>query len=214
VADTHDQPDRRHWQIGMRTLFLVVFAIAVWMTYLVNRRHNAWLQQRIANMRPLARELIVDDETKIAVVKLDELWMDDNRWEIYLPPGQYRLCLATRGIQDKGLVPPVKTARVAPGRHSLSIVQTEYKSGWRVTVNLDGSDQIVVDEPKEWDAGHGSSDSGGYSTSTQLAADEPAVFVRRTFMRPNPRGGYSTSGGPVEGLLLWVERVRGSAAAR
>ena len=102
------------WQFGLRTVFLLMAAIAVWMTYFINRRENALLEQRIKAMVPLAHELVIDDPGRVAVVKLDEKWYDENRWEIYLPPGAYRLCLATRGINDSGLAQVMKTAPIAP----------------------------------------------------------------------------------------------------
>ena len=54
-----DIPQPRHArfprpQIGLRSLCLLLVAIAVWMTYFVNRRQNAILLARIAVMAPLA----------------------------------------------------------------------------------------------------------------------------------------------------------------
>src|SRR5215468_248973 len=76
-----------------RRRFLLMAAIAVWMAYFVNRRHNAALEARIKTMVPLAHELIIDDPKKIAVVRMEEYWYDENRWDLYLPEGRYRLCV-------------------------------------------------------------------------------------------------------------------------
>src|SRR3954468_20955325 len=83
------RPRRARWQVGIRTLVLLTAAIAVWMTVLINRRHNALLDSRIRAMRSLARELLVDDPKRIAVVKLEEMWIDENQWLIHLPAGRY-----------------------------------------------------------------------------------------------------------------------------
>ena len=197
-APSPPRPDRKRWQVGLRTVFLLLAAIAVWMTYFLNRRHNAALAARIAVMRPMARELAIDDEGRIAVVKLEELWFDENRWEVYLPDGAYRLCLATRGIEQNGLVPAVKSARLGAGRHFLALEQQRVESGWRVTATWDGTGRLTVEEPAGWDPGSGSSGGGSFSVSTQLAADQPVVLFRRIFSRPVGKGQSRT---PLEFTL-------------
>jgi len=198
---------RRRWQVGLRTMFLLTAAIAAWITVFINRRENAALESRIAAIRPLARELVVDDAQRIAVVKLEELWMDENRWDIYLPDGTYRLCVATRGIDDEGLVPAVKSAPVAAGRHRVVLDQTLDGEARRIVVTWDGAKLLEVVEPKAWDPGTGSSGGGDYSRSTQLPDDKPAVLFRRRFSRPDAKGQVSSPVGPTDGLLLWIERT-------
>lgn len=112
---------RQRWQIGLQTLCLLVVAVAVWTTFFVNRRQNALLQAKIAVMRPLARDLVIDDLKQIAVVKLNELWMGDHRWDIYLPDGKYRLCMATHEVARTGLAPIVQSNLVGGGRHQIAL---------------------------------------------------------------------------------------------
>ncbi|MFO0892382.1 MAG: hypothetical protein U0790_24985 [Isosphaeraceae bacterium] len=195
----------------MRTLFLLVAAIAVWLTSFVNRRQNAFLRGRIEVLQPLAHELLINDPRKIAVVKLEEYWYDDNSWDIHLPPGAYRLCLATREI-DSGLASARARAPLPAGRHRIALDQQRDKGmdNWRVTVTLDGTKVLDVIEPKDWDPGRGSSGGGQYAISQQFAADQPLVLFRRRFDRPVGQGpGQSaTPQGPCEGILLWIEPTR------
>ena len=58
--------------------------------------------------------LAADDPGRMAVVGLTDLWMDENRWDVYLPPGDYRLCVATRGIPGQGLAPARASAPIWP----------------------------------------------------------------------------------------------------
>jgi hypothetical protein len=192
-------------QFGLRTLFLLMAAIAVWTTYFSNRHHIAVLEAGIKAMRPLAHELTVTDADKIAVVKLAELWYDENRWEINLPDGGYRLCLATREIDSDGLAPVVKSEPLEAGRHSLQLEQQEIKAGWRVTVAGDGKTLLAVEEPKPWYPGSGSTGGGLYSEISQAAADQPLVLFRRRFFIPDGAGQFKTPSDPAEGILLWLE---------
>jgi hypothetical protein len=145
-------------------------------------------------------------------VKLEEYWYDQSRWDTYLPDGQYRLCLATRGIDDSGLAPVVKSEPLKAGRHRLALEQRRNKDTWCVTVSWDETGLLAVEEPKEWDSGIGSSGGGRSAVSEQLAADKPAVLFHRRFLREVSKGQRTTPSGPTEGILLWIEKVGGSNA--
>lgn len=198
---------RGRWQVGLRTAFLATAAIAVWLAFAVNRQRNADLLARNKALRPLARALVIDDPEKIAVVKLQELWMEDNRWDLHLPAGRsYRLCLATRGITAQGLAPAVARGRLAAGRQRLALERTQAGDTWRIVVNSDERPLLSAREPKDWDTGSSSS-SLEYTESTQLAADRPVVLLRTRFARRTAGGVMSTSNNnaPSDGILLWIE---------
>lgn len=193
-------------QIGLRTLLLLTAAVAVWLTHLKNRHDIADLTQKITAMRPLAHELFVDDPSQIAVVKQEERWYDQNDWKVHLPPGGYRLCLATQDINNDGLAPINSSAPLAAGTHDLALEQSRTKNkDWRMVVTTNGEEVLRVEEPADWNPGHGSSGGGQFSKSTQLPPDKPMVLFRRRFMVPTSATGYSTPMGPGPGLLLWIE---------
>lgn len=203
-------PARRRWQVGLRTLCLFVIAVAVWTTVFVNRKQSAVLEKRIAAMRPLAHELVIDDPTQTAVVKLDELWMGDHQWDLYLPEGKYRLCLATHGIGQKDIAPVVKSGLLRGGKHHIALEQTNRpepnteKPGARVTVRWDQSGQLNTDEPPGWETGSSSTSEGGYAISTQQSAGSPLILHRCQFLQMN---AGSMPSGPVDGILLWIEPI-------
>lgn len=200
-----NRPVRNRWQIGLQTLCLLVVAVGVWTNFAVNRSRNAELEARIAVMRPLARELTIEDPGKIAIIKLDELWMGDNQWDLYLPEGRYRLCMATHDIKQSGLAPVVKSARIGPGRHHIELAQQEIKAGWQVVARWDGVGEISTDELKAWDTGSSSTSEGGYTTSTQLPADQLVTLLRLQFIVQGTR--TTTSSASADGILLWIERA-------
>lgn len=195
------------FQFGLRSLFLLVAATAVWTTYFSNRHRITALEAGITTMRPLAHELVVNDADKIAVVKLEELWYDDNRWEVSLPDVKHRLCLATREIDTEGLAPVMRSEAIEAGRHSIYLKQREDGAGWLVTAGWDGSRLLLVQEPKEWNPGSGSTGGGHHSQCTQSAVDEPLILFRRRFSLPSHTGQVTTPPGPTEGILLWIEPI-------
>ena len=142
---------------------------------------------------PLAHELIVDNPKQIAIVKLEEYWFDDNRWEIYLPDGRYRLCLATRGIDDDrfGFPVVVKTTSLTSGRHHLALEQKLDKDTWRITALWDEAKLLAVEEPKDWNIRFGWSGGARYSRSEQLSSEKPAILIRRRFTRADSRARRS-----------------------
>jgi hypothetical protein len=190
-------------------------AVAAWLNYALERRRVADLSARIASLRPLARELVVDDPGKIAVVKREELWYDENRWDVHLPAGhRYRLRLATRGIADGEFPPAAASAPLAPGRHVVAVDQVQDGEGWRVDVECDGTRLVSVPEPKGWDPGTGSTGGGLYPASEQFAAERPVILFHRRFMGPSDAQGRSVMPeGPTAGVMLWIEPDAGARPA-
>lgn len=206
---TNAPPARRsQWQFSLRLILLLMAAVGVWTAEIANRRAMGPLQQRIKAMRPLARELTITDPEKIAVVKCEELWYDDNEWEIYLPDGEYRLALATREVGQQDVVlPPYQSAPLPAGKFRLSLLQEKTATGWRVDVLKDGALLLTAEEPAEWYPAHGSSGGGQFSLAEQLPPNFPVVLFRRRFSRPVSATTSQTPAGPCEGVLLWIEPV-------
>lgn len=201
-----EQKQRRpRWQIGLRSLFLLMTAVAVWTVYFSNRSAVRHYEERITSMRPLTRELSVEDEEMITVVKLEPYWYDENRWAIHLPEGTYRLCLATRQIDDTGLGPIVATAPLAQGKHVLTLEHEPSDNGWSVNVDCDGTTVLKAEEPKAWYPGSGSSGGSMFDRNEQVVPDKPVVLFRRRFSLPGPGGASKTPAGPTDGILLWIE---------
>lgn len=209
AAPPSQPPRRPRWQIGLRTFVLAIAAIAVWMTDIANRRQNDRIESHIETMLPLSRELVVADPTQIAVVKRQEFWYDDNTWDLHLPPGSYRLCLATRDIDidpRQTLIPPAfQSIPLSPGKHTLALELTKTDTLWRVSVSADDSPALSAEEPLDWNAAHGYMGGSQISDSRQAPPDKPLVLFHRRFMRTTSNGSSSTPRGPSEGIMLWIE---------
>ena len=208
--ETKPAPRRTYRQISLRTLLLLTAAVAVWVAHFKNRSDNEHFTEQINTMRPLARELIVVDPSLAAVVKQDEHWYDQNDWKYFLPDGDYRLQIATREIDEKGLAPVTQSVPIKAGMGHVGLEQKRNQNrDWLVTITAEGKEILSFEEPADWDAGRGSSGGGLHSESTQLPPDEPIVLFRRRFMVETMPGGgsYTTPQGPSNGLLLWIEQV-------
>lgn len=184
-------------------------AIGVWTAYFVNRRTNESLDKRIAALKPLARELEIKDPNKIAVVKCEELWYDENQWDLYLPSDGFRLVVATRQIDGEGQPAVNKSVPLPAGKCRLELTQTDVQTGFEVKVTRNGQELLKVEEEKGWDPGGGSSGGGQYTISEQFPPDKPVVLFRRRFTVPTklPSGATSHQSptGPANGLILWIE---------
>lgn len=206
-------PPRGRWQVGLRTVVLLTATVAVWLTYALERRRITDLTTQIAALSRLARELVVDDPEKIAVVKQEELWYDHNRWDLHVPPGRrFRLCLATRAIEQDAFPKPAACAPLVSGRRVVALEQLRDGSAWRVDATSDGTRLMSVAEAKAWDPGTGSDGGGHFEVSEQFAGGQRVVLFRRRFMGPRDANGRaSTPTGPTAGVMLWIEPDPGAA---
>lgn len=209
----HEKPRPRkrffRLQIGLRALCLILVAVAVWMTDVVNRRRNAVLKAKVVALAPLASELLIDDSSRIAVVKPDQPWEDDDLWDLYLPRGEYRICIATRGILNEGPLPAaVKTAPIPSGRRSIRLDSVQTKTGWRIVAAWNGG-SVSVDESNDWKKTSGSSSEGSLSSaSSQQAADQPLELIRKRFMSTRNGVSFDWFKAPADGIALWIEPVK------
>jgi len=198
-------PPRSRFQFSLRIILLVTAVVAVWTAEIVNRREIPFLQRRIAAMRPIARELSIKDPAKIAVVKCEELWYDENEWDVYLPEGKFELKVATQEIDDRNQPAEYKSVFLPSGQFRLAITQQKTDTGWRVSVTKDDQEILTADEPPEWYPASGSSGGGNFSVSETLEETTPVVLFRRRFTRPLNKTSNQVPKDPCEGVLLWIE---------
>ena len=206
------RPIKGRWQVGLRTLFLLIFAVAAWLGVVRNREKTRDMESRLDGLRLLARELEVDDPGRIAVVQKLEKWMDEDRWEVYLPPGSYRICMATRQVGSSGFPPVMKSVAIPPGRHRLALDQRTEKTSWKAVLSCDGTERLTIEEQKDF-SGDGSSSSGEFSISEQFPANERVVLARTQFA--NSSSGMTIKPGAAsDGLMVWIEPDPGATPGR
>lgn len=197
----------RRWQVSLRTLVLLIAAVAVWTTEVVNRRENKRLEGRIEAIRPLVHELRGFDPRRIAVVKLEETWYDENRWDIYLPPGSYRVCLASRQIGQDVLAPVRASSPIGAGRHRIELTQEKGTQGWVIRARCDGRTIVSCQESMDWNPERGSSGGGQFAQVSAQDPDQPLILFRRVFSLPTASNQFTSPQEPSSGLLLWIEQL-------
>jgi hypothetical protein len=199
---------RRRWQWSLRTLLLLTAAIAGWTAYVQVGRQSEVLRQEIDRMEAVARKLVVNDPRQFAVVEQPQVWRNDDRWHVFLPPGgAYRLKLATREVDMANFPEAPWQHSLEPGRHEIAF-RLDIESS-RLAVDIDGEQVIEASEGGGWNASAWSGHGGYYERVQQMPVSEPLLLVRRRFNIPSVGGGsQSAPPGPVDGILLWIERDR------
>lgn len=199
-------PRRRAWRWGLRTTILLVGVAAVAISVVKDWRRIAELKPKVATLRTLGRELVVDDPARPAAVQLEATWSDKG-WDVHIPArGQYRLALATRAIGDE-LPPPGRSAALAAGRHRVVLERAKRDGGWQVTARVDGEPLLVVEEPAGWRVAGGSTGKGTISVPEQAPPGRPLVLAHDRFFLPGPDGSSREPQGPGPGIALWIENV-------
>ncbi len=206
------RPVKSRWQIGLRSLFFLILAVSAWLGVIRNRAQTRELELRLDNLRSLSRELEVDDPSQIAVAKKHDEWMSEDRWDVYLPPGTYRLCVATELIPTAPFPPVRKSLPIASGQHRIAVDQRIEKETWKGVVSWDGSKRLTVEEPKEF-SGDSSSTSDEITISEQRSASESLVLSRITFSNSSSKTPVGP-GAPSNGLMIWIEPVPEKKPAR
>ena len=159
----------------------------------------------------MARELIVDDPGKIAVVGLDDLWMDENRWDVHLPPGNTGSAWPPGPSPRRGSPRWPGPPPIVPGRHRLGMDLRRKGEGWLIRVTSDGSELLTVEEAR---TGPGPARRAGATLDQQAAPRRPSpdpvpspILAGRA-----PAGAVRHAGRPDRGPPD-VDRAGGPAGA-
>lgn len=200
---------RSRWQVGLRTLLLLMAAAGVWFAYIANRREIPRVQSRIDVLQPLVRELKIDDLSQIAVVLLEPQWYNEFRWRIYLPEGKYRLCLATRQVAQEGFPSSFVHASIPAGQHLLELKHIlkpplESKEG-RISIWLNDKELIGVDEKPDWHTHNSSIGGSQISTCQQFPLSKPVTLFRRQRATSGKDGASYSPKAICDGILVWIE---------
>lgn len=206
---------KKQISIGYLMLLMawVATAIAVWQ----KASSNQWYRDRLVGLREVARELVVDDPTQIHAVIDNPDWLREEKWKIYLPPGQqYRLNLLTRGLpyDEKVAVAsyPQKSIVLSPGEHTVECHGTILDKGsdeHRIEVFVDDELVMAIDEGADW-FGSGASYCSGGPQSPHLFQSKPFPVDGKVVLYFRRHLELGTTPQQIayilyNGVLLWIE---------
>jgi hypothetical protein len=146
-----------------------------------------------------------------------DLWFDEQRFQIYLPPGAtYQLHLATRRIEerDKGATPPGKSVVLRSGTHIVTLVasHSDDDDSWTVSATCDGGQEVTIKEPREWNRSPiVDVDPPTVGSRTEQQPTDRRLRIAHTKFRHMATG--KRIGDPGPGIELWIEKQQPSASS-
>lgn len=186
-------------RFGLRSLLLLIAAVATWMSYYTGQHKIAESLKAIESLHALAPELHVRDPNEYACLAIDR---DDSirEYHCYLPlKGQYQINLvANQEFTMNDKVSPEFTAGIAPGEHRILLEETNDK----LLVTVD--DQPVFDISRKRPESTSLSWSGANEGYRQQwhPIDAPLSLLRLTQRAANAKWDA-----PGPGIILWIERA-------
>jgi hypothetical protein len=190
-------------RFGLRSLLLLVAAVATWMSYYTGRQKIAETTRAIESLHAIAPELYVRNPDEYACLAIDR---DDSirEYHCYLPPDRkYKINLvANKEFDQNEVVPPEFTAEIPPGEHRILLDEQHDKLIVRV------GEQTLLEVPRKRPTTFSSSSTGaseGYQQQWH-PIDAPLLLVRL-----NEKVFSAKWDDPGPGIILWIERVKDSA---
>jgi len=197
---------RKSLQIGLRHLLVITLCSAVWIAVWINRRRANQLDAKLNDLRIVARELVIKDPTKLAVVYLDPNWFNNHRWQIYLPKTNARLCFGMRGIDSFGFPTMFQSIPLKEGRFELQLENLETDDGFRIHVTRDQELLFDVKET-EWRGKSGAMTTWLINPTQQNDLLFPFVLLRERFTAQivGSSGSTTLPNEANNGILLWIQ---------
>ncbi len=193
------------WQFSLRLMLLLMAAIGLWISVVMNWLEIPRLEKQVAALRIFSQELKINDPQRLAVVFHDPAWYDEFSWDLYVPPEGYEIALATRDIADDNFPASGQQARLPAGKCRLSLVIHRQPSDWKMSLARDGEELLSITEPRAWNPDLVRTGGPNFRISAQ--PDLPAALLRQRFFQRLGGGSAPVvrKSQPENGVLLWIE---------
>lgn len=193
-------------RFGLRSLLLLVAAVAPWMSYYTGRQKISETLRALEGLHVFAPELHVRGPDEYACLAIDR---DDSirEYHCYLPPNRsYQINLvAIKQIASNGKSVPEFTADIAPGEHRILLDEQSDK----LIITIDG--QSVFDIPRYRPTRNSVSWSGASEGYRQQwhPIGAPLSLIHLSEMPP----GYNWNS-PRPGIILWIDQMKSRSPAQ
>jgi hypothetical protein len=179
------------------------------------------LRGSVASMRALARELQVEDASRISAINRLATRPSEMILDVYVPPPSadnpnLQLCLVLEGILGHGrnanFPEPLEAFLLKPGRRKIEIrhvrpASSDPEGEHVIEILVDDEPAMRATRPKEWMPTGGWTSTGSIAESVSFAPDKPAELHRRRYNEKTNGGSRSKPGDePANGILLWIDR--------
>ena len=213
--DLNDRQGRK-LQVSLLSLLLLIAACGIWIAYRKAVADIAGLEQQLAGLRRIARELIVEDPKQIAAVKRLPQMYNENIWDVYIPEIQgkhFELRLAMDDVpstnqRESFQLEPLKQAILMPGKHAIELRYNAKDSQENAVLTVLVNGETVIEEirPEDWVDSSGSSSSSSVgSKSKSFDIDKPVCLRNTRFTVTQKNGITRAPQEPGPGILLWIE---------
>ncbi|MEM8734600.1 MAG: hypothetical protein AAGG44_10285 [Planctomycetota bacterium] len=193
--------------LTLTALMALAFAIG-----LAVRKQHALKTQR-EGLLAVSRQLIVEDEDRLAASSLVATASDFSSWQVYVPEGrEYEVYL---GVGDVGFekVPPIQdTFSISAGMHRITFRSRDRtKYDFQYDVYLDGEKRIERVMGKEWMPNGWSSASGIGWPEMEDRPEAPMQLAARSYQPKHDFGrdryfhGQGDSSVTRLGYRLWID---------
>ncbi|MEQ1825704.1 MAG: hypothetical protein ABL921_07145 [Pirellula sp.] len=200
----------RSWrQVSLLHLLIATLAIAAWTAHFSNRYQIARITPKYDRLRNMARELVIEDPSKIAVVALNYNLDVQECWRVYIPCGGFELRLATHGIGVNGPADDYSSVPLPTGEYEIGVTEIEDGQNFRIVALRDGS-TFLETQPLSWRNPGSSSSTGHAGTSQQHDGSQPVELLRKRYMVQDPAmpNTWRPPLGPAYGVQLWIQESK------
>jgi hypothetical protein len=200
----------RRFQFSLRKLLLVIAAVVVVASHGLTS-YRLWKAEReLRTLQIRQGILVVEDETKIQVVRVDLQQPMTWRWRVYLPPGRnYVVAYETGDIQQNGFPAVGASMGLYPGERTITAkIQRDERGDWTLLVYVNDDSRAkseLPNAPDRWpELSHGTRFSATVSKSFDSSRPAELLRLRASVLgkpgitpEPPPEG--------ADGVLIWLD---------
>jgi hypothetical protein len=181
-AEPAGKANRRWLSFRLMDLLLVPTLVAAWLPYFLATRQFESLEAENAALRRMAEMMLVEDPSKIHVLKVRSNRYGAAEWKVFVPEwSNYELRFATEQISSLAFPREFERFPLTSGEHRISMIHKRSSEGHQFQLFVDQKPVILRNHGPEWiDYSSSSSTSTGTDVK-QFAVGKPVKLKQEWF---------------------------------